>query len=79
MVQRTIELSWDAVPGAASYRITYGFVGGDAIGTPVSATGAVWQINALQPGTAYWVAIAAVGQDEVEGTEVRLQNIMPSA
>lgn len=74
-----IELSWDAVTGAASYRITYGLAGGDVTVGTSNPTGVAWTLTGLQAGTAYWVAIAAVGSDGVAGTEDRRDNVMPSA
>lgn len=74
-----IDLSWETVAGAASYRVTYGIAGDATILDTQERTGVVFTIGGLRAGTAYWVAIAAVGSDGVAGTEDRREDVMPSA
>ena len=74
-----IDLSWDAVPGAAEYRIFYGFVGESTPATPLDHGETSRTFTDLNSQDAYWFEVAAVGLDNAAGAKSqKIESVMPS-
>ena len=76
-----IELSWDAVPGAAEYRVFYGFVGESVPAQPDDYPQTQTSTTlTLEPDETYWFEVAAVGLDNAAGAKsARVESVRPSA
>ena len=73
-----IDLSWDAVPGAAEYRVFHGFVG-ESVPAMRDLHGTSRTYSDLDPQRAYWFEVAAVGLDNAAGTKSqKIESVMPS-
>ena len=59
--QKSIAVSWDAVPNASSYRITYKPSGGSVASVNVAAARTSYTIANLVSGTTYALQMAALG------------------
>ncbi len=76
-----IELSWEAVEGAAQYRVFYGFVGESVPAQPrdYPQTQTSTTFTDLNSQEAYWFEVAAVGLDNAAGAKSqKIESVMPS-